>query len=447
MIILIENARAMQFEPPRVWEKADVVIENDKIVAVGEGAGASWKAQADKVIDGSGKLVYPGLVCSHHHYYSGLSRGVMAKVGPTPDFVSTLRNLWWRMDRALDEESVYYSGLVCSMDAIKSGTTSVIDHHASPNYIKGSLATLKRSFEKVGLRGMTCYEVTDRNGLKGMEEGIEENVEFAKLIDAEKAKNGKPGLMEAAIGGHAPFTIPEAGLKGMKEAVDATGRGIHLHVAEGAFDVSYGHLHFNKDIGRRLADHGLLNDKTLLVHGIYLSDEDIKLINDADAWLIHNARSNMNNNVGYNINLPKYRNLAIGTDGIGANMFEEFKFAFFKHRDAGGPMWPDSYLRFLYNGNRILEKYFGETYGKLEAGNKADLVISDYMSPTPLEGGNIAGHITFGMTSTDVKTVIINGEVVLENGEFPFDAAKLYGEAAEAAKRVWKNIDKIAEEQ
>ncbi len=444
-MIIIENAQAMQFDPPKVWENADIVIEGDTIKEIGKGAAAKYRGSADKIINAEGKLVYPGMVCSHHHYYSGLSRGVMAKVGPTPDFVSTLRNLWWLLDRALDEESTWYSGLICSMDAIRSGTTSVIDHHASPNYIRGSLSTLKKSFEKVGLRGMTCYEVTDRNGMKGMEEGIEENIAFAKLIDAELKDGSKPHLVEAAIGGHAPFTIPEEGLKGMRRAVEETGRGIHLHVAEGAFDVSYSHLHFNKDLGRRLADHGLLDRKTLLVHGIYLSDEDIKLINDADAYLIHNARSNMNNNVGYNVNLPKYKNLAIGTDGIGADMFEEFKFAFFKHRDAGGPMWPDSYLKFLANGNDILERYFGHKFGKLEAGNKADIVIGDYASPTPLAAENIAGHITFGMNSSNVETVLVDGKVVLEDRQFPFDAEKLYAEAREAAKRVWKNIDRLAD--
>ncbi|WP_020611674.1 putative aminohydrolase SsnA [Sediminispirochaeta bajacaliforniensis] len=444
-MIIIKDAQAMQFNPPRVWEKADIVIDGDTILAVGENAGVAYRDRAEKVIDASGRLVYPGLVCSHHHYYSGLSRGVMAKVGPTPDFVSTLRNLWWLLDRALDEESVYYSGLICSMDAIKSGTTAVIDHHASPSYIKGSLATLKKSFEKVGLRGMTCYETTDRNGLEGMEQGIEENIEFAKLIDEEKKSGRGDHLVEAAIGGHAPFTLPDAGLVAMKEAVDVTGRGIHLHVAEGRYDVSDSHLRFNKDLGRRLADHGLLNEKALLVHGIYLSDEDIRLINEADAYLVHNARSNMNNGVGYNVNLPKYKNLALGTDGIGANMFEEFKFAYFKHKDAGGPLWPDDYLRFLYNGNAILERYFDEKYGRLEAGYKADIVIADYLSPTPLAPENIAGHMAFGMTSGDVKTVLVNGRVVLEDGRFPFDAEALYAEARKATMRVWKNIDRLAD--
>jgi cytosine/adenosine deaminase-related metal-dependent hydrolase len=113
----------------------------------------------------------PGIVCAHNHFYSGLARGIMANIKPCPDFISTLKNLWWRLDRALDEESLYYSGLVCSLEAIKSGCTAVIDHHASPNYIAGSLNTLRRGFIEAGLRGITCYETTHRNGGEVRAEG------------------------------------------------------------------------------------------------------------------------------------------------------------------------------------------------------------------------------------------------------------------------------------
>jgi cytosine/adenosine deaminase-related metal-dependent hydrolase len=259
-MILIKNARALQFEPPKVWDKVDIVIEGDRISAIGEKAGKDIKAE--KVIDASGKLVYPGLVCSHHHYYSGLSRGIMAKVGPTPDFVSVLRNLWWKLDRALDEESLYYSSIINSIEAIKAGTTSVIDHHASPGYIRGSLDTVKKGFMETGLRGMTCYEVTDRNGRKGMLEGIEENLRFAEAAERERktATEGQsPHLVEAAIGGHAPFTIPDEGLEALAEVVKKTGRGIHIHVAEGAYDVSESHLKHGQDIMARLARFGLLD--------------------------------------------------------------------------------------------------------------------------------------------------------------------------------------------
>ncbi len=430
----------MQFDPPAVWDNVDVVIDGGTIVDVGTNIAGNYKAE--KVIDGSDKLVYPGLVCSHHHYYSGLSRGVLAEIGPTPDFVSTLKNLWWRMDRALDEESTYYSSIISSIDAIKAGTTAVIDHHASPSYITGSLSTIKRGFEDSGLRGMTCYEVTDRNGLDQMKEGVEENIRFAKEIDS-GIKAGKDHLVDAHIGGHAPCTIPDEGMEMIADAVKQTGRGLHLHVAEDRYDVSQSHIVYGQDIVKRLDSFGMLNDKTILVHGIYLSPEEIEILNGHDGFLVHNARSNMNNNVGYNEKLSSYRNLALGTDGIGANMYEELKFAYFKHKDAGGPMWPGDYLKFLANGNVLLERNFKAKFGRLEKGYKADLVIADYLSPSPLVAENIGGHMVFGMTSGDVETVIINGRVVMENREFPFDVKEIYAKAAAAAKRVWDNMDKI----
>ncbi len=439
-MIVIKNAKAMQFDPPKVWNNIDIVIDGSVIVDAGQGIASDYSPE--KVIDGSGKLVYPGLVCSHHHYYSGLSRGVLAEIGPTPDFVSTLKNLWWRMDRALDEESTYYSGIISSIDAIKAGTTAVIDHHASPSYITGSLSTIKRGFEDSGLRGMTCYEVTDRNGLDQMKEGVEENIRFAKEIDGD-IKSGKEHLVDAHIGGHAPCTITDEGMEMMADAVRQTGRGLHLHVAEDRYDVSQSHLVYGQDIVKRLDSFGILNDKTILVHGIFLSPEEIEILNSYDGFLVHNARSNMNNNVGYNEKLSSYKNLALGTDGIGANMYEELKFAYFKHKDAGGPMWPGDYLQFLANGNKLLERNFGEKFGRLEKGYKADIVIADYLSPSPLVEENIGGHMVFGMTSGDVETVIINGKVVMENREFPFDVKEIYAKAALAAKRVWANMDKI----
>ena len=193
------------------------------------------------------------------------------------------------MDRALDEESTYYSGIISSIDAIKAGTTSVIDHHASPNYISGSLSTIRRSMEEVGLRGMTCYEVTDRNGLDPMREGVEENIRFAKEIDKDKKDGSKPYIFEAHIGGHAPCTINEEGMELMAEAVKSTGRGLHLHVAEDRYDVSQSHLVYGTDIVKRLDSYGMINNKTVLVHGIFLNDEEIAILNDKDGFLVHNS--------------------------------------------------------------------------------------------------------------------------------------------------------------
>lgn len=439
-MILIKNATALEFNPPSVREGVDILIDGGTIQMVGTALPGTEKA--DKIIDGTGKLVYPGIVCSHNHYYSGLARGIMADIKPSPDFVSVLQNLWWRLDRAIDEEILRYSGLVCCLEAVKCGSTSVIDHHASPSFIEGSLSTLRDTFMTVGLRGMTCYETTDRNlGMAEVEAGVAENLAFAELIDAEK--DSRPYLVEAHIGAHAPFTVPQGGMKLLGDAVSRSGRGIHIHVAEDKYDQVDSHAKYRKDITARLEEFGLLNEKAIMVHGLFLSDEDVERINRHDAFLVHNPRSNMNNNVGYNRKLAAFKNVALGTDGIGADMFEEFKFAYFKHKDDGGPLWPDSYLWFLHRGNELLSRNSGAPFGLLQEGYKADIVVADYPSPTPLVAENIAGHLAFGMGSKDVRTVIIEGQVVYEDHAFPFDTEEIYRGAREAAAKLWKNMDQL----
>ena len=230
-MFILKNVTAVQLEPTLVLEGVDIAIEGALIKAVGPNLRALYPQANYREM--GGKLVMPGIVCAHNHFYSGLSRGIMANIAPCPDFISTLKNLWWRLDRALDEESLYYCGLICSLEAIKSGCSAVIDHHASPNFIKGSLNVLRKGFVEAGLRGMTCFETTDRNGgLAELQAGVEENILFAQAIDAAKAKGNEPYLVEAHIGAHAPFTVPDEGLAMLREAVQVTGRGLHIHVAE-----------------------------------------------------------------------------------------------------------------------------------------------------------------------------------------------------------------------
>lgn len=441
-MLILKNATVIEFQPAAVKANQDIIIDGTKIVAVGADIAGHYRA--DKLIHLDGALVMPGLVCSHNHFYSGLSRGIMANIKPSPDFITILQNLWWRLDRAIDEEILYYSAMVCSLEAIRSGTTAVIDHHASPNFITGSLKVLKKAFEEVGLRGITCYETTDRNGgLAEVEKGVEENVAFARLCESEKRSDKEGYLVEAMLGGHAPLTMPDGALQLLGEAVQQTGRGVHIHVAEDKYDVSYSRHLYGKGIMARLDEYGLVNDKALFGHGVHLSDEDIEILNANNAYLVHNARSNMNNGVGYNQKIAKYKNFALGTDGIGSDMFEELKFAYFKHKDSQGPLWPDSYLKFLYNGNDILERYFDVPFGKVKKGYKADLTVLDYQPPTPLLLANIGGHMAFGLGSNSVKTVIVNGKIVLEDRKFPFDVKPIYENARRAAQRLWSEMDKL----
>lgn len=439
-MMILKNSCILDFGRQKVEEGRDILIDGSRIAEVGSRLSAAHPEA--EVLDLHGAPVSPGLVCSHNHFYSGLARGIMAKINPTPDFVSILRNLWWRLDQAIDEPILEYSALVCLMDALKAGTTAVVDHHASPGMIQGSLGILRRAFERVGMRGILCYEATDRHGMEDLRRGVDENVSFAKEITRDRQAD--PDLpVEAAIGGHAPFTLPDEGLQLLSQAVEETGKGFHCHIAEGAFDVSHSHLRYGKDIVRRLDSFGLLNEKALMVHGVCLSEEEIDLLNERGAFLLHNARSNMNNAVGYNPFMGKVKNPGLGTDGIGSNMFEAFKTAFFKAQEEKTGLFPGDILRIMNGGNRILESYFGQRFGTITAGAQADLVIYDYLAPTPLRDENLAGHLAFGMGAQDVRSVMVNGKFLLKDRAFAFDAAPLYARAREEAQRLWDRMDRL----
>jgi putative selenium metabolism protein SsnA len=441
-MIVLKNADVLSLEPGEVRSGVDIVIDGALIAAAGKGAGRGVAgSNPKKVLDCSGRIVMPGLVCSHNHFYSALSRGILARIAPADDFVSTLANLWWRLDRAIDRDALSASAAVAAVDALRAGCTAVVDHHASPSFITHSLDVLKDGFEKAGLRGVLCYEATDRNGEAGLDEGIQENRRFAARAEEERKTAGNSRLVEAMIGGHAPFTLPDRALRALGDAVRETGRGFHVHASEDSFDPSFSHRFHGADVLERLDRCGLVTDKAVIAHGVHLSTSDRGLLNERGGFLVHNCRSNMNNRVGYNTGLPGMKNVALGTDGIGSDMLEELKFAYFKHRDAGGSLSPADFIRFLHNGNAILGRAFGEKFGQIREGFMADLVVLSYDPPTPILAENAAGHAVFGMTGSSVETVIVGGRVVMENRRFPFDVSGIFADARRAASELWARMD------
>jgi putative selenium metabolism protein SsnA len=449
-MMLLKNATVVRLHPPQVMEGTDVAVDGGAIAAVGREAAAVPKASLERTVDLAGRVLMPGLVCGHTHFYSALSRGVLARVAPSSDFVSTLQNLWWRLDRAIDREILEASAMAATLDAVRSGCTSVIDHHASPSFISGSLDVIAGCLEKVGLRGILCYETTDRNGRDGAMQGIEENRRFAAKVEAGRRASGdgpRAGsrLVEAMIGGHAPFTLGDETLEALAAAVRGTSRGFHVHVSEDPFDAAHSHNTYGMDPLARLASHGLLTDRALVAHGVHLPAADRDILAASGAFLAHNARSNMNNGVGYQHALPTLARVVLGTDGIGADMLEECRVAFFKHRDAGGPLWPGDFARFLQAGNEVVQRCFGGRFGSVERGAAADLVVLDYRPPTPLVAENVAGHLVFGMRSAEVESVIVNGNFIMESRRFPFDTELVLRQAREAARKLWRNMDALGE--
>ncbi|MEI6357525.1 MAG: amidohydrolase family protein, partial [Verrucomicrobiota bacterium] len=378
-MILFENMQLISWNPPAVTGPLDVVAAGSgkdapgtatgqarRILAVGTGLAARYP-DAKRVA--SGGYLSPGLVLSHTHLYSALARGMMVSIKPSKDFAQQLAHLWWRLDRAIDLPILESSGLAGLADAAFCGVTAVVDHHAGPEAIDGSLSVLRGAYETIGLRGLLCYETTDRNGMEGARAGIAENVRFAREIDAERAAGRRP-LVDGAIGGHAGFTVGEETLGALGDAVRSTGRGIHIHLGEDKYDAVDSRHRFGADLVARMDAAGCLGPKSIVGHGVWLTESEVETVNARDAFLAHNARSNMNNAVGYNALLARFNNVILGTDGMSADLLEEFKFAVFRHRETAGPWWPDNFLACMDRGNRLLERYFATDF--IDAVDRAD---------------------------------------------------------------------------
>lgn len=432
-MILIEQTRIINFKPLSVSGPIDVVIDGSVIKETGTGLGAKYP-EAERV---HSPYISPGLVCSHNHFYSALARGLLAPVLPSKDFVHQLNSLWWRLDRALDADMIRASGIAGALHAIRHGITAVIDHHASPNCISGSLDLLSEGFERTGLRGILCYETTDRNGKQGALDGISENIRFAK-------KTAQHPLLRGAIGAHAPFTVDDDTLAGLAAAAAETKAGLHIHAAEDTFDAVDSRYRHGIDIIERLDRVNLLKPKTIIAHGLYLTNSEIETMNEHDVFLAHNARSNMNNHVGYNSSLPLYKNVVLGTDGIGSDMLTESVCAFYKHRDAGGPLYMDAFLCMLWNGNEILNRYFeGYKFGAIEPAYQADITFWDYEPPTPLVSENLMGHVAFGLSPAYISGTMIAGKFAMKDRVIQLETQEIIQETQNQARRLWSAMEAL----
>jgi putative selenium metabolism protein SsnA len=384
-------------------------------------------APGEEVAELDGRLVLPGLVNAHTHLYSALARGMPGPGLPPRSFVEVLERVWWRLDRALDEETVHLSALVGGIEAARSGTTLLVDHHSSPSFIRGSLGAIRRALEEVGLRSILCYEVTDRNGVKGRDEGVEENVDFAS--------HSSP-LTSGMLGAHASFTLSEEAMGMLGRASDDTGRGVHIHVAEDRADVEDCQARYNESLPARLMRHGLL-PRALLAHCVHLTAEEVVGVNARGAWIAHNPRSNMNNHVGYAAT-SALRRAALGTDGMDEDMLAEARAAFLKMRDAGRGDAVPATLELLTGGHRLAAALLGRPFGKLDAGGPADLAVLDYAPPTPLDASNLGGHLLFGMDRSHVESVMVDGRWVVRGRRVvTVDEEAAFARARQAAPRLW----------
>ncbi len=326
------------------------------------------------------------------------------------------------------------------MEALLSGTTTLVDHHASPNAIDGSLDVIADALGSVGVRSVLCYETSDRDGPERALAGVEENRRFLARV-----RERRPPLARGLVGAHASFTLGDETLAACAGAAGEFGVGLHVHAAEDAVDERDALARSGARVVERLNDAGALDARTLLAHGVHLDEDEVAAVRRTGATLAHNARSNMNNGVGRPGSFVLGGRLALGTDGIGADMFEESRAAFFRLRedDLGvGAPWP---LERLAESARLAARAFEEPLlGTLEPGAPADLIVLDYDAPAPLDAHSLAGHWVFALSSRSVRDVMVGGEWVVTGRRLTrVDQRRLVADALGAAGRLWGRLAEL----
>lgn len=442
-MLLVGNGRVITRDSKKPY-LADgcVAIKDNIIIEVGSTAALKEQYPDAPFMDARGRVIMPGMINTHMHLYSTFARGMALKDHPPKDFPEILQRLWWRLDRVLTLEDIYYSAMVPLIDCIKNGATTIFDHHASPGAVRESLFVLAKAVRAAGMRSCLCYEVSDRDGAAVMEQGIQENMEFMRHANSDP-DDGVRGM----FGLHASLTLSDETLTRCCEANAGSGTGFHVHVAEAKADVDDALSKWSKRVVERLAGFGVLGPKSIAAHCVHVDDREIDILKETAVNVVHNPESNMGNAVGCAPVLDmlhKGVTVGLGTDGYTSDMFESLKVAniLHKHQQANPSVaWVEAPEMLFRHNAAIGSAFFPRPLGQLAPGCYADLIIVDYDPPTPLDEGNTNGHILFGMSGRAVATTIINGRVVMEERRLTgIDEAEICAKARELSRKLWERF-------
>jgi putative selenium metabolism protein SsnA len=430
-------------DPDFVIEDGAVLVEAERVAAVGKRSELLAAHRDASVVSASGGVIMPGLVNAHMHLYSTFACGISCE--PGRNFPEILKYLWWKLDRALTLDDVYYSALIPFHRAIRAGTTTVIDHHASPYAVKGSLGTLATAAAAAGIRTSLCYEVSDRDGQESLAAGIQENIDFA---NAAKATGGT--MLSGLFGLHASMTISQDTLERAVEAASQLDVGLHVHAAEDVADQQDSLAKYGKRVIRRFHDAGALSPKTILGHCIHVDDDEKALLKESGVFVAHNPQSNMNNAVGAADVLGMLAmgiKVGLGTDGMTSDMREEARIAMLLHRHARHDptvAFGEAVDMLVRSNPKFASKLFGDKIGILEPGAVADLIITEHVPFTPISAANWYGHFLFGVQPSRVTHTMCNGKWLMAGGNvLTLDMREIASEAARLSPAAWRRFQEM----
>jgi putative selenium metabolism protein SsnA len=428
-------------EKNRVLWNATVVTDGELVVALGDSDAMKRRYPEAKSVDCSGKIILPGFICAHHHFYSTMARGMAIPGEPAKNFVEILEKLWWKVDRALSEEDILLSAQLPLIDCIRNGTTTVIDHHASPSMRDGSLDLIETAVRQAGLRASLCYEVSDRNVIGG---GIAENERFIKKIGL------GDGQIAAMMGLHASFTLSDETLEKCVGIAKDGNVGCHIHVAEDLSDREDSLKKYNTTIVYRLQKMGAAGKKSIFVHCVHIDEDEMDIVVKTGTIVVHNPESNMNNAVGVTPILKMLNKgilVGLGTDGMGSDMLAQMRCAYLLHRLANRDprvAFMEAPQMLLQNNAEIVKRQFGLRLGEIAEGRPADLAIIDYCPPTPLSEANFLGHLIFGLVDAVVDTTVCRGKILMQGKQIvSMDEERLAARSRELAPKMWQRLQEL----
>ncbi len=441
--MIIINANVISFDPNNpLIEDCSLLITDGIIKKIGNKETLIQQFPDEERLDAKNHYVMPGNICAHTHFYGAFARGLSIPGDAPANFPEILEKLWWKLDNSLNSQDILNSAQVCLIDSIKHGTTTLIDHHASPNAISGSLDMIAQAVLESGVRASLCYEVTDRGGLDLAKEGIKENLRFIELV----RKNHNFGSMISAMFGlHASLTLSDETLEECRQQIPA-GIGFHIHVAEHPVDEYDSLKKSGKRVVERLNDHGILGEKTIVAHAVHVNIKEMNILKETGTWVTHQPRSNMNNAVGMSdveSMLDYGVKVGMGNDGFSNAMWDEWRSAYLVHK-----LWNLDPRRMgadiitkmaVENNAALVNKLFGDLQiGVIAEGSNADLIIVDFHPFTPLTSGNLPWQMIFGFRDSMILTTIVAGKVLMADREFKtMDEEKITREALKSSKKVW----------
>ena len=427
----------------RILKDHAVAIEAGKIIEVDRFENLEKKHGRAETIDASGRIVMPGIICSHSHLYGMLLRGASLNIEPPSDFTQILQRVWWPMDEAMNFEDAYASALVACLEFAKSGVTTFADTYSGPNSVSGVLDHIGRAVEEIGIRGFIAFEATERHSPEEGARGVEENVRFAETV--------KPGSKARPLFSiHASFTVSDPLIREVKQLALKHHAPITIHASEGFVDLHHNMENYGKRTVERLYDAGLLGPGVVLAHCVNLNEHEINLVAETETGVAHNPMSNMLNAVGVAPILKMLKQdvtVGLGNDGYIFDMFENMRAAYLLHRvDSKNPNAIDPYtiLEMATIKGAALYRVQSQV-GSIEPGKKADIIlIKPSILPTPLTTSSVVGHLINTVDGDDVETVIVDGKTVVKDKKLlTFDEEKAQSIAQTAAAKLWDRLKTI----